>query len=74
MTLSGATTPSQSGLGRDGNKGVLRIPQISSITTTLLSDCFVSYPGHSFDGGLQFIQTILIQLILFSISTDFIHS
>ena len=26
-TLSGATTSGQSGLGSDGNKGVLRIPQ-----------------------------------------------
>ena len=31
-TLSGATTPSQSGPGSDGNEGVLRIPQSSSIT------------------------------------------
>ena len=29
MTLSDATTPSQSGPGRDDNKGVLRIPQSS---------------------------------------------
>ena len=31
-TLSGATTPGQSGPGSDGNEGVLRIPQNSSIT------------------------------------------
>ena len=30
-TLSGATTPGQSGRGSDGNKGVLHIPQSSSI-------------------------------------------
>ena len=31
-TLSGATTPGQSGPGNDGNEGVLRIPQTSSIS------------------------------------------
>ena len=46
-TLSGATTPSQSGSESDGNEGVLHIPQNSSITRASLSDCLVSYPGHS---------------------------
>ena len=46
--LVNSTTPGQSGLGSDGNKGVLRILQSSSITEALLSDCLVSYPGHSF--------------------------
>ena len=46
-TLLGATTPGQSGLGSDGNKRVLCIPQNSSITGTSPSDCFVSYAGHS---------------------------
>ena len=46
-TLSGATTPGQSGPGSDGNKGVLSIPQSSSITGTSPSDCLVSYLGHS---------------------------
>ena len=32
---SGATTPSPSGSGSDGNKRVLHIPQISSITGVL---------------------------------------
>ena len=45
--LSGATTPGQSGPGTDGNKGVLHIPQSSSITGTSPSDGLVSYPGHS---------------------------
>ena len=40
--LSGAFTPDQSGPGSDGNEGVLRIPQSSSITRTLSLDCFVS--------------------------------
>ena len=46
-TLSGATTPGQSGPGSDGNEGILRIPKSSSITRALLSDCLVSYQGHS---------------------------
>ena len=47
-TLSSATTLDQSGPGSNGNEGVLRIPQSSSITGTPTSDCLVSYPGHSF--------------------------
>ena len=46
-TLSGATTPSQSGPGNDDNKGVLRILQSSSITEASSSDCLVSYPRYS---------------------------
>ena len=42
LIKSVATSPDQSGLGSDGNKGVLRIPQSSRFT-----DCFVSYLGHS---------------------------
>ena len=42
MTLSGSSTPGQSGPGSDGNKGVLCIPQSSSITDASPSDCFVS--------------------------------
>ena len=49
-TLSCATTPSQSGLGSNGNEEVLRILPNSSITGT--SDCLVSYPGHSLEGIL----------------------
>ena len=40
-TLSGATTLGQSELGSDGNEGVLRIPQSTSITEALPSDCLV---------------------------------
>ena len=46
-TLSGATTPGQSGPGSDSNEGVLCIPESSSITGTSLSDCLVLYSGHS---------------------------
>ena len=51
-TQSDATTPGQSGPGSDSNEGVLHIPQISSITEALLSDCLVSYPAHLLWGGL----------------------
>ena len=44
---SGATTLDQSGPGSNGNEGVRRIPQISSITGTSPSDSLVSYPGHN---------------------------
>ena len=54
--LSGATTPGQSGPGSNGNEGVLRIPQSSSIAGTSPSDCLVSYPGHSLGGGLTPLQ------------------
>ena len=37
-TLSGATTPSQSGPGSDGNEGVLRIPENFSITEASVAD------------------------------------
>ena len=53
--LSGATTPGQSGPVSDGNKGVLRIPQSSSITGTSPSDCLMSSPGHSL-GDLTHLQ------------------
>ena len=46
-TLSGATTPGQRRPGSDGNEGILRIPQSSSITEASPSDCLVSYQEHS---------------------------
>ena len=49
-TLSGATTPGQSGPVSNGNEGVLHIPQSSSSTGTSSSDCLVSYLRHSFGG------------------------
>ena len=51
-TLSGATTLGQNGPGRDGNEGVLSILLNSSITEASASDCLVSYPGHSWVGGV----------------------
>ena len=46
-TLLGVTTLGQNESGSDGCKGVLRIPQIFSITEASPSDCLVSYAGHS---------------------------
>ena len=50
-TLSGATTPSQSGPGSDGNEGLFHIPQTSGITGASLADCLVSYSGYSGELG-----------------------
>ena len=47
-TLSGATTPGQSGPGSEDNEGALRILQSSSITGESLSNCLMSSRGHSF--------------------------
>ena len=47
-TLSGTTTPCQSGPESNGNEGVPRFPQ-SSKTGASPSDCLVSYPGHSLE-------------------------
>ena len=55
-TLSGTITPGQSGLGINGNAGVLRISQRSSITGASQSDCFVSYPGHLFAGWGSYLS------------------
>ena len=52
-TLLGATVLGQSRLGSNGNKKVLHIPQISKAGAPL-SDCFISYPGHSLEGVLPF--------------------
>ena len=46
-TLSGATTPDRRGPKSNDKEGALRIPQNSSITGSSLSDCLVSYSGHS---------------------------
>ena len=44
--LSSATIPDQSGPGSNGNEGVLRLPQSSSIIGTSPSDCLATYPGY----------------------------
>ena len=45
-TLSGTTTPGQSGPQSDENEEVLYISQRFNITGASPSDCFVSYPVH----------------------------
>ena len=52
MTLSGATTPGQSGPRCNGDEGMLHIPQCSSITEASQSDCLVSNPEQSLVGVL----------------------
>ena len=47
----------QSGPGSNGNKGVLRILQNSSITGASKSDCLVSYPGHLLRGSYPSVGT-----------------
>ena len=61
-TLSGATTPGQSGPGSDGNEEVLRIPLSSSIIGALKSDCLMSYPGPSWSGGVLSISRDVVGL------------
>ena len=46
-TLTGATTPGQSGPGSDNNKWVFCFLQC--ITRASLSECLVSYPGYSLE-------------------------
>ena len=48
---SGATTLGQSRPGSNGNEGAPLTLQNSNITGTSTSDCSVSYPGHSLEGG-----------------------
>ena len=50
-TLSGATTPGQSGPGSNANEVVHHIPLSSSITGASPSDGLMSYPGHLLGGG-----------------------
>ena len=63
-TLSGATTPGLSGPESDGNEGVLRIPQSSSITGTSALDYLVSYQDTRCWGltRLQRCSRCIIQL------------
>ena len=71
MTLSGATTLSQSGYGSDYNKGVLRTPpnlRIPSIITGAWpSDCLESYTGHSLR---KYYLSTEMQLVYSSVQAD----
>ena len=48
MTLSGATTPGQSGSESNSNEEVLYVSQISEVGASS-SDGLMSYPGHSLE-------------------------
>ena len=62
-TLSGATTPGQSGHESDGNKEIHHISQSTSITGSSPSDCFVAYIrtliGEDFTSWQRCCQCIL---------------
>ena len=66
-TISGATTPGECGPGNDGNKGVLHIPQSSSITGTSLSDCLVPYLAQSLE---EFYPSAEMQLVYSAAPVD----
>ena len=51
-----------------GNKGVLYIPQSSSITGASPSDCFVLYPGHSLGESYPSAE---IQLVYTAASAEY---
>ena len=59
-TLLGATPWGQSGPGSNGNEGILRIPQSSSITEASPSDCLVSYQWHSLGRGYPSAEKQLV--------------
>ena len=67
--LSDATTPGQSGPGSNGNKGILCIPQSSSITGASPLDYLVSYLGHSLRGGGSY-HSAKIQSVYSTASAD----
>ena len=55
----GDTTLDQSRLGSDGNEGVLRIPQSSSIAGTSPSDCIVSSQDIRWGAFLPFCRNTI---------------
>ena len=64
-TLSGATTPGQSGLGSVGKEGVHCISQSFSITGTSPSDCLVWYSTAPADRAISWVSIY--------IHSDFFH-
>ena len=63
-TLSDTTIPDRS----DGNEGVLRIPQSSSITGVSPSDCLMSYTGPSL--LKESCPSVAMQSVYSSVPTD----
>ena len=66
-TLSGANTLAQGRPVSNGNKGVHRITQSSSITRASPSDFLVSYPGNSLGESYLSIE---MQLVFSTASFD----
>ena len=66
-TLSGASTPGQSGPGSNSNEGVLHFPQIWKAEASP-SDCFVSLSGHSLGEGSYFSAEV--QLVYSTARSD----
>ena len=54
--LTGATTPSYCGPGSKDNDVEFSIPQSPRITGALLSECLISYPGHSLGNSIPFAK------------------
>ena len=65
-TLSGVTTPGQSGPGSDGNEGIHS--DGSSITGTSPLDCLVSFTGHSW--GKELYPFAEVQSVYFTAPAD----
>ena len=57
MTLCGATTPGWGELRSDGNEGLFHILQNSIISGASISDCLVSYPGHTLKTEMQSVYS-----------------
>ena len=70
-TLSGPTTPDQSGPGSNSNEEVLHIPQSSIITVASPSDCLASYPEYSLG---ESYSSAKIQLVVFCSSSRLGHT
>ena len=70
-TLSGATTPGQSGPGSNGNERVLHISQISK-AQALPSDCLMSYLEHSLGEGGSYSSSEM-QSVYSTDPTDWVY-
>ena len=69
-TLSGTTIPGQSGTGSNGNEGVLRVPQSSSITVASPSGCLVLYQDTRWGGVGRFYLSAEVQSVYSTAPAD----
>ena len=72
-TLSGATTPGQSGPGSNTNEVVLHTPQ-NSLTVASPSYCQMSSSGHSLVGGGRSYSSEEMQSVYFAATDDWTTS